>query len=314
MVKVEAHPHAPKSGRKSGSKLDSGDNELLEQPDSPSDSTLSAKDVLVVLKTGASEVFERLPEQLLTLAKRVPNFMVFSDLEQDIGDYHIYSALDDVSDEYKNNNEDFVYYRSIEKAQAEHQDLSKWTSEKGWDLDKWKNIPMLHKVYQERPDTKWFVFIDADTFISWTNLLQLLSRLDPTEPLYFGSAYNYGNTTFAQGGTGYVVSNAAARKFEDIRSPEYIAKWENETETNCCGDVMLAVALLDAGVNLTGAWPLVQSDSPSTIDWSDRIWCTPSVSWHHVRSYEVQALSDFERTWVKKTEDQGNVSCSAPPT
>ena len=260
-----------------------------------------AEDVVVVLKTGATEVFARLPEQLITLSRCIPNLMVFSDLEQDVGDYHIEDALDEVSDEYKDNHDDFAFYRALQKAQAEHQDLSSLTSDKGWDLDKWKNIPILHKVYRKRPHAKWFVFIDADTFLSWTNLLQLLDRLNSTEPLYFGSSYVYGNTTFAQGGTGYVLSHAAVEKFEAIYDPAHVARWELETSDNCCGDVMLAVALLDAGVELTPAWPLVQSESPSTLDFSERIWCTPAVSWHHVRSFEVEALWHFEQSWMKKT-------------
>jgi hypothetical protein len=280
----------------------------LESSTSTCRSLPGAEDVLVVLKTGATEVFARLPEQILTLSRCIPNFMVFSDLEQDIGDYHIYDALDEVNDEYKNIHKDFLFYRKLQKYQAEHQDLGALNSEQGWDLDKWKNIPMLHKAYQKQPNIKWYVFIDADTFLSWTNLLQLLSRLDPTEPLYFGSVVvSNRDTTFAHGGTGYVVSNAAAKKFEKIRDPEHIAKWEFETSKDCCGDVMLALALSDAGVELTQAWPLVQGESPSTVKWSERIWCTPAVTWHHIHSFEIEALWHFEQAWIKKTESHGQV-------
>lgn len=267
-----------------------------------------AEDVLVVLKTGATELFTRLPEQLLSLSRCIPNFMVFSDLEQDIGDYHVSDALDEINDKYKNYHADFQFYKQLQKYQAEHQDLSELDPEQAWDLDKWKNIPMLHKAYQKQPNVKWYVFIDADTFLSWTNLLQLLGRLDPAEPLYFGSVVvSNHNTTFAHGGTGYVISNAAAKKFEKIRDPEHIAKWEFETSTDCCGDVMLALALSDAGVELTQAWPLTQGESPSTIKWSDRIWCTPAVTWHHMQSFEVEALWHFEQTWIKQTESHGQV-------
>ncbi|KAJ9654192.1 hypothetical protein H2201_009037 [Coniosporium apollinis] len=292
----------------------------LGDPKLPSESTLGAplesstsicpsipgaEEVLVVVKTGATEIFHKLPEQLLTHLRCIPNLMIFSDLEQEIGDYHIYSALDEVSDEYKDNHEDFEFYRKMRKYQAEHQDLSALSSENGWNLDKWKFIPILHKVYQEQPNTKWFVFIEADTFLSWTNLLQLLSRLDPTEPLYFGSAFVLGDTVFAHGGTGYVISNAAAKKFEDIHDQEHIAKWELETSNNCCGDAILAVAFLDAGVPLTPAWPLVQGESPSTLDWSERVWCTPAVTWHHVHPFEIEALWEFEQTWFKQIGSQG---------
>jgi len=85
----------------------------------------------------------------------------------------------------------------------------------------------------------------------------------------------YGETKFAQDGTGYEVSKAAVDKFQGIRDAEHIATWEHETSTICCGDVMLSIALHDAGVNVSGAWPLLQSELPSMLDWSDRVWCTP---------------------------------------
>jgi len=268
-----------------------------------------ASDVLVVLKTGATELFQRIPAQLLTLARCAPNFMVFSDVEQDIGSQHIHSALDSVSDEYKDTHEDFQFYRRLKNAQARHEDLSvigKGT-ESGWNLDKWKNIPMLHNVYHTHPKMKWFVFIDADTYLGWTNLLQLLSTLDPEEPLYFGSSYVYGNVTFAQGGTGYVISAAAARAFEETRDEEHVKRWEDITAGACCGDVMLAIAMLDAGVNVTAAWPLVNSDPPWMFEWSERVWCTPPVTWHHVRPDEVQALWEFEMDWAEQNKGQEEV-------
>lgn len=267
-----------------------------------------AEDVLVVVKTGATEVFARIPEQLLTLSRCIPHLMVFSDLEQDLGGFHIYDALVDVSEKYKDTHEDFELYHQLQRYHAGHRDLSELSSGKGWNLDKWKNIPMLHRVYEQNPDMKWFVFIDADTYLAWSNLLQLLSRLDSDEPLYIGASYFMGSTTFAQGGTGYVISNAAAKKFEEIHSAGYIAKWELQTSTNCCGDVMLAIALLDAGVHLEPAWPMLNPELPSKLDWSERFWCWPMVTNHHVLSYEVEALWHFEQEWINNTVGQGKVS------
>lgn len=191
-------------------------------------------------------------------------------------------------------------------------------SDKRKDLDKWKNTPMLHAAYQRYPDAQWFVFIDADTYISWINLLQLLGRLDSTEPLYFGAIFWYGETKFAHDGSGYGVSKAAAERFEEIRDAERIAAWEYKTSTICCGDVMLSVAWHDAGVNVSGAGPLVQHNPPSMFDWWMQAWCTPAVSWHHVRAFEVEALWHFEQAWINQTktsERVGHCTCfSLPPS
>lgn len=263
-----------------------------------------ADKVVVMVKTGATEVFARLPEQLITLAECAPNFMVFSDMEQHLGDFHIHDALDEIGKEYKENHEDFEFYRSIQASHAAHGDVSVLGSEKGWNLDKWKNIPMLHKAYTKYPDAEWYITIDADTYLGWTNLLLLLDHMDPDEPVYAGCVYWHGPTAFAQGGTGYLLSRNAVKKFEDIRNPEKIADWEKETSTICCGDVMLGVAMGHAGVSVKGAWPMFQVDPPSALGWdNDRLWCSPAITWHHARSYEVEALWQFEREWINKTWD-----------
>jgi hypothetical protein len=269
-----------------------------------------ADKVVVIVKTGATEAFARLPQQLLTLAECVPNFMVFSDMSQDMGDFHIYDALDEIGKEYKENHEDFKFYNQVHTAHAAHGDVSILGSEKGWNLDKWKNIPMLHKAYTTYPDADWYMTIDADTYLGWTNLLLLLNKMDPEEPLYAGCVYWHGPTAFAQGGTGYLLSKSAVKKFEEIRTPEKIADWEKETSTICCGDVMLGVAMGHAGVSVSGAWPMFQVDPPSGLTWSDAYWCKPAITWHHSPTFEVEALWDFEKEWLNKTwddEDPGSV-------
>ncbi|KAK5110645.1 hypothetical protein LTR62_005685 [Meristemomyces frigidus] len=53
----------------------------------------SSTDFPVSMKTGATEFFAKHPEQFLTTLRCVPNYKIFSDLEQDMGYYHIYSSL-----------------------------------------------------------------------------------------------------------------------------------------------------------------------------------------------------------------------------
>ncbi|KIW14601.1 hypothetical protein PV08_07385 [Exophiala spinifera] len=266
--------------------------------------------VVVIVKTGATEVFARLPQQLITLAACVPNLMIFSDMEQDVGQFHLYDALDEIGPEYRDHHEDFDFYHDIHRAHAMHGDVSLLGSQKGWNLDKWKNIPMLHKAYTQYPKADWFVTIDADTYLGWTNLLLLLNRLNPEDPLYAGCVYWHGPTQFAQGGTGYLLSRNAVEKFEAIRTPERIADWERETSTICCGDVMLGVAMGQAGVDVRGSWPMFQVEPPCSLSWTPPYWCSPAITWHHVHTYDIQALWEFEKTWINRTwtdENPGSV-------
>jgi hypothetical protein len=51
-------------------------------------------DVVIVVKTGATEALNRIPTQLLTfLSCAKDDVLIFSDMEQDIGGFHVYDAL-----------------------------------------------------------------------------------------------------------------------------------------------------------------------------------------------------------------------------
>lgn len=45
------------------------------------------------VKTGATEAAAKVPTQMQTALRCVKNVFLFSDLEQDIGEYHLYDAL-----------------------------------------------------------------------------------------------------------------------------------------------------------------------------------------------------------------------------
>jgi hypothetical protein len=139
--------------------------------------------------------------QLVTLFRCTPHYLIFSDLAQSFSDYPIYDALDTVRPSYKDNHEDFELYRKLKKYHREGQNPEKLKGGKGWDLDKWKFMPMLHETYRMAPpEVDWFVYIEADTSLSWPNLLQWLQKLNPKRALYLGAQNVIGSSTFAHGG------------------------------------------------------------------------------------------------------------------
>ncbi|KAK0915880.1 hypothetical protein LTR57_013199 [Friedmanniomyces endolithicus] len=255
-------------------------------------------DFLVSMKTGATELFAKLPEQLLTTLRCVPNYMIFSDIEQEMGDYHIYSSLEDVSDSYKYSHRDFSFYRRLLDLYAKGQDLSllqitKQAEGSAWDLDKWKFLPITHKVYKEQPHVKWYIFLEADSYMAWPNVLEMLALYDPEEPWYLGATHFYGDVAFAHGGMGYMISNGAMRMLDKIYDHKHVAEWERRVSESCCGDVMLADVLQEAGINITGI-PGLYGESLTWFEWEEGKWCEPALSWHHVRAHDVEALWQFE--------------------
>ena len=266
-----------------------------------------SENVFIMLKTGATEIYEKLPTHFVTLFKCTPHFMIFSDLAQDFADYVIHDAIAPVSKHYREHHEDFELYRKLIQYQREGQDVSKLKGDGGWNLDKWKFLPMLFKAFETAsPEVEWFVMMEADTSVSWTNLLQFLKTMNPDKPFYLGAQNVIGDTTFAHGGSGIIMSRQAAKQLRNFRNDmgkeKYDERWEELTSTSCCGDEIVARALLEVDIALTPAWPLIQGETVASLDWTENHWCTPAVTWHHVTPIEIDAMWQFQSDWV---DDKG---------
>ena len=58
---------------------------------------------------------------------------------------------------------------------------------KGWALDKFKFLPLHGDAYRTRPDAKWHVSIEDDTFVFWNQLLKWLKTQDHNALRMFGN-------------------------------------------------------------------------------------------------------------------------------
>ncbi|CZT14393.1 uncharacterized protein RCC_00370 [Ramularia collo-cygni] len=263
-----------------------------------------ADKIMVMLKTGATEIYSKLPTHLLTTFTCIPNYKIYSDLEQTFGNTPITDVIHPVSQHLRETHEDFNLYRDLQKWQREGQDLSKLKGDHGWNLDKWKFLPMIHDAFESAgPEIEWFVMIEADTALSWLNLLPWLQTMNPKEQHYLGSQNVIGDTRFAHGGSGIIISRAALETLEEARSSigkaYYDERWEEATSHSCCGDAILAEALKAVNVSLTGAWPVIQGETISSIDFSERNWCHVPTTWHHVSPIQVDAHWQFQAKWAK---------------
>jgi hypothetical protein len=82
-------------------------------------------DVVIVVKTGATEALNRIPTQLLTfLSCAKDDVLIFSDMEQDIGGFHVYDALVDVVQEARTVNSDFDLYEMQKQVKLFGEDIS----------------------------------------------------------------------------------------------------------------------------------------------------------------------------------------------
>jgi len=258
---------------------------------------------LVVVKTGANEIYDKLPTQLLTSLHCYEDLLVFSDLDQDLGPHHIYDALDNVTEAAKSHDPIFDYYRTLQEYHRYGQPLSllRETSGKAaWNLDKYKFLHILEKTWKMTPGRKWYVFIEADTYLVRSNLLLWLERLDPSQPLYIGSPTSVNGESFAHGGSGVILSGAALSKFAE-GDPGVAARYDEAMKNEQFGDFMLMKALRDKGVEFSKRWPMLQAEKPTTIpfgpgpDSGVRHGCQPIVTMHHITPEEASRLWRFEQ-------------------
>ncbi|KAK2882531.1 hypothetical protein FQN49_000258 [Arthroderma sp. PD_2] len=281
------------------------------------------KDVHVVLKTGATEALRKLPVHFSTTLRDVPRFTLFSDYEEDVGGFHLHDVLKSVDDDIKNEHPDFELYRRLRDTGREtlsptwNKTIDESTpagkpKNPGWVLDKWKFLPMMHETLQARDDAEWYVFIEADTYIVWPNLIGWLETFNASEPIFLGSQMKIGDIIFAHGGSGFALSRPALEQIVEYHSSR-VDEWDTYTSHQWAGDAILGKALADSGINLTWSWPMFQGATPWTFDhlsasYNKLPWCYPPVAYHHMDPADIREFWRFEMTWSKEAskEQSGN--------
>lgn len=122
-----------------------------------------ANDVLVVLKTGATEFAHKFPVHLNTTLQCFPNYMVFSDHHEVYQGQTVHDALQPLGDYMKLNHRlEFGLYHRLKEGGRQilntdelsdrpdairHKSNVEAYSSIGWRLDKWKFLPMFQTTY-----------------------------------------------------------------------------------------------------------------------------------------------------------------------
>lgn len=254
------------------------------------------QDVLVILKTDATVIRHRLPTHFNTTLKCIPNYVIYSSLEEEIDRHRVYDALDEYDMTLKTTNPDFALYRRIhtQGRPALTDDEANGTSTSIARLDRWKMLPMVDKALRQKPDAKWFVFVEDETFILWSTMVQWLAKFDPTQRYYFGAQAQDEEVAYATGGAGIVLSNPAMRAVSQHRANNQ-ADYDGATVTKDTGDMVLGVILRDIGIPLQPrSRPILHDQHPFEIVVAARaykkmLWCYPVASFH-VASNEIDRL------------------------
>jgi len=257
------------------------------------------EDLALILKTGSTEIHQKLPIHLITTFKCVQDHFVYSDAPQDFAGEPVRDALALVSKEARAELKNLEQHKALQRHMRLGGDASDLRGDNSWHLDKWKFLPMINDAYFTFGDRKkWYFFIEADTYVSLHNLLPWLSKLDYRESIYAGAQVMIGQTEFGHGGSGFLLSAGAVKALSTTYRNDQ-KHWEGVVVEDCCGDKVIAEVLKasDPPVRLLRAFPLIQGETLSSLDWSETHWCRPAVTWHHVDAAGIDKLWVFEHRW-----------------
>ncbi|UPL01311.1 hypothetical protein LCI18_012245 [Fusarium solani-melongenae] len=253
--------------------------------------------ITLVMKTGATEAFSKLPAHLLTSLQCVQDVLIFSDLEQQIGSHHIIDVLDNVKEDVQKGRKEFDLYKA-QKSCPIPQKYCTADMKGGWDLDKYKFLHMIERAWKLRPHQRWYVFAEADSYIFWPNLIWFLNnKVNATETPYVGSVAMLKGTPFAHGGSGYVIYGDTVRKMVEI--PDLAHKYDMMATHECCGDYLMALAVNETGKKVRQAHPMFNGEKPVTLPFGNNHWCEPLITMHHMDPEEVSSVWQYEKTREK---------------
>ncbi|KAK9453891.1 hypothetical protein V1511DRAFT_461384 [Dipodascopsis uninucleata] len=267
-----------------------------------------------MIKTGATVLWKRLPIHFVTTLRQVPYFQVYSDQEDLIGGHQVVDVLQNMSTSMKNS-DDFELYRIQQEMLENHANTLPEAhsginhNNKGWSLDKYKNLPMLQHAWSVRPQAKWFIFMDADSYVFWTPMLRWLRTLNYRHALYMGSAVGNPPVQFAHGGSVAVLSRGAMlRTFGN--DPDLYGKYDAAVTKDCCGDHMVAKVLYDHGIKMAvgdGVYPYAKWRFQGEPQWlvftNKHNWCAPILSFHHISPRDIEEIHQFELEFRKTHHD-----------
>lgn len=113
--------------------LDAEETTSSNSPDLPCQSLTGADDVLVIMRTGATELADKLPVHLDTTFKCYKNLLIFSDYAETYQGHQIHDVLVDVAEDIKTTHEDFTHYQHVLQVGREHLSASELSGNVSWE-------------------------------------------------------------------------------------------------------------------------------------------------------------------------------------
>lgn len=282
------------------------------------------ENIFVVMITDSRTMWKNIPTQQQTMFRHFPHYGLYGNIADSIGGKEVVDVLKDTEPGLREISKSFETYRILRAIRDSHASIGaeQVILEEVASLKKFILLPALLKAYQENyANHDWFVITDDDTTILDRNLREALGKLDPTQPLYLGSAVQGPNHVFASSGSVIVLSREAMREaFDDElflkRKHEKVGqagessvkteisihhhvnhKYAHLIQNECCGDYVLAAFLkdqcgleLDIGKSST----MFQGRAITNVHLGSLNWCSAIVSLGSQRPRDMELVAEYE--------------------
>ncbi|RAL68150.1 hypothetical protein DID88_008860 [Monilinia fructigena] len=270
---------------------------VVEEPSRIYSSTgLDPKDVVILVKTGATSIWRRMPMHMSTTLgnkQLTPNVVYYSDVAENINGNPVIDSLANLSTTLKGS-PDFELYNKVKKSLSDN-------------------------LYLENGS------MEGDNYLpeagDWTNtnscpcfnmlLYTILAKNDHTSPILVGSpAFKVGED-FAHGGSGFAISGKAMEV--SFGADKTLAdRYESYAKQHCCGDQVLSHALKEMGVERFkgldgGGWAALQAFPIWRINFGNWNLCSPIMNIHKVHQADISKLFVFESKLMKETKGKGRI-------
>ena len=289
--------------RQSGPDHDPGRAPTQKQLEYHCSNLNGADDALLVVRTRAGQAQQALPAHFESTFHCVRNYVIYSDAADKIEGYLTHDVLGDFDVKLREKIAESRPQRRSEddtfKTSDPVLDSIFTAGNENWYNEKWKLIPILEKAFKAQPSAKWFIFINADSYIIWSNVLRWLEQYDSRKPIYFGEPMKNEEGVYGHSNAGYILSNAALRMvIEAIQRASrqlQVLVINNANEHRALETVMDHIHL-----QLSDAWPAIQNDSLESIDYAEpSVWCTPAGFYQSMKRDETIDLWQFEQGWLR---------------
>jgi hypothetical protein len=214
--------------------------------------------------------------------------------EQDVAGHHVHDVLDRVSTQVKAQHKEFRFYEDqlgCSGPQEECHDDPIVATE----LERYMTINMVARAWELRPGRDWYVFIEDDTYVVWSNMIHWLhEKAHRDRDPFVGSVVMLHGHAFAHGGSGFVLSGDLVAHWAK-NFPNATEKYNNLASQLAYGGLVLAKSLEEAGAEVKQAHPMFNGENPSSTPYGHNHWCQPVITMATMTSERISDVWGYEK-------------------